>query len=231
MSLTLFIVGVFAYYQIFRRNDTILHYAYKLSSKGEPTIIYNPRIDILQKKLHAASIFDRNGVLLATSNAKDINSKENKDKLLKSGLSSKELQKITDQTRRRYYPFGNYLLFMLGDLNESSVSGEYITPIGYMADIQHMSYLRGYDNRVRREDSTVVMVRLKSDKYNPYTYFDVCQDYVTSPIALRDYSALLPLLKAGENSTAVERFNEKSKKRDINSFTSQGLRIFNYCSP
>lgn len=214
LSLTLFIVGVFAYYQIFKRNDTILHYAYKLSSKGEPTIIYNPRIDILQKKLHAASIFDRNGVLLATSDAKDINAKENKDKLLKSGLSSKELQKITDQTRRRYYPFGNYLLFMLGDLNESSVSGEYY-PLGYMADIQHMSYLRGYDNRVRREDSTIVMVRLKSDKYNPYTYLDVCLDYVTDSIALRDYSALLPLLKSGENSTAVERFNEKSKKRDI----------------
>lgn len=216
LSLTLFIIGVFAYYQVFKRNDTILHYAYKLSPKGEPTIVYNPRIDILQKKLHAASIFDRNGVLLATSDAQDINSKENRDKLLKAGLTSAQLREIADQTRHRYYPFGNYLLFMLGDLNEPCVSYyQDYSPMGYMADIQHLSYLRGYDNMVRRPDSTEVKVCLKSNKYNPYTYFDVYQDFVSDPVALRDYSALLPLLKKGENSAVVERFNERSTKRKI----------------
>ena len=60
-------------------------------------------------------VYDRNGLLLATSDPQKISKLENK--YSDAGISRKELASITQRRLRRYYPFADRLFFFTGDFN------------------------------------------------------------------------------------------------------------------
>ncbi len=97
---------------------------------------------------------------------------------------------------RRYYPIGEHLFFMLGDCNTQmlfSANGSR----GYMAESEHLDSLRGYDNRLIGSDGRPVKVSLTSEEYNPGRFYGSDYSYRTPyGVQLRDYSALVPYLKA-----------------------------------
>lgn len=198
--------------QMFSRNSILVRPLYVIAQRGDPVIEYNPRIAQLTKRLASGSIYDRNGLLLATSNPDSIHVRDYE----RAGVAPSQLRNLKKQKQLRYYPMGDHLFFMLGDVN----SGVYFSyresdPLGYMAEAQHLSYLRGYDNCMYEADNPSQPVRrvLRSDKYHPGRYLPAVE-METDGVIVRDYSALLPYLKAGVDSRKVSRLNER-KRSDI----------------
>lgn len=208
--LAIFICGVFFYYQFIDRNDTLIRPVYVNNSSGIPIVEYNPRIEQLIQKMYSGDIYDRKGVLLATSD-------KTKLRGFKDIYSDLALECDTLKMRQRYYPFGEHLFFMLGDFNSKlyfSADAESKYPRGYMAESKHISDLRGYDNKMRDKDDNPIKLDLYSNEFAPDKYHS--DEYHISYIdyQIRDHSALIPYLKAGLHSNKVKRLNER-KSGDI----------------
>ena len=208
--LAVFICSVFFYYQFIDRNDTLIRPVYVNNSSGIPIVEYNPRIEQLTQKMHSGDIYDRNGVLLATSDRSKLREFNNI-------YSNLKLECDTLKRRLRYYPFGEHLFFMLGDFNSKlyfSADAESKYPRGYMAESKHISDLRGYDNRRRDKNGNPIKLNLYSNEFAPDKYHS--REYHISYIdyQIRDYSALIPYLKAGLHSNKVKRLNAR-KSGDI----------------
>ncbi len=203
IAIVCLIGGVFFYYQCLQRDETLIRPVYVNNVDGAPTVEYNPRIAQLAAKLRVGDIYDRNGVLLATSDRTKLENHAN-------AYTDCGLDYNSSRIQRRYYPFGEHLFFMIGDFNTGLL---FSTSRGYMAEARHLSDLRGYDN-IQRDKKTKqpVKVKLKSDEYRPSRYHSSTYDYVMpDALQLRDYSALLPYLRAGVNSDKVNNHNNGEK--------------------
>lgn len=204
-AVAVFICGVFLYYQLLDRNDTLIRPVYVNNSSGIPIVEYNPRIEQLTQKMHSGDIYDRNGVLLATSDRAKLRD-------FKNIYSKLKLECDTIKRLQRYYPFGEHLFFMLGDFNSKlyfSADAESRFPKGYMAESKHISDLRGYDNKKRDRSGKPIKLDLCSNEFAPDKYHSnkYCISYIDYQI--RDYSALIPYLKEGLHSNKVKRLNER----------------------
>ncbi|MBR4911538.1 MAG: FtsW/RodA/SpoVE family cell cycle protein [Bacteroidales bacterium] len=122
------------------RGNTLVHPAFVYYKNGTPLIEYNPRIALLQQEMLEGNIYDRKGVLLATSDTSRIVTND----YLQYGFSTDDVENLKNSQLKRYYPFGEHLFFMLGDRNTELYLN---SSIGYMAESRHMSYMRGYDNK------------------------------------------------------------------------------------
>lgn len=207
-----FVTGVigatFFYYQWIDRNETLIRPVLAKDATGLVTLKYNPRISALVDKMRIGSIYDRNGVLLATSD---------KDELAKY---DKEYAKCNikyhfEGKQKRYYPFGEHLFFMVGDYNTKLFfSG---SNRGLLAENKYLETLRGYDNRLVDENGNTQYVYISSSDIYENRFLDKKTSSDTVKTVLRDYSALIPYLKAGINSKRINDFNN-----DDESFFSMG---------
>lgn len=207
--LAIFVLGTIAHYQIGpSRNDTIKRPVYVYDTRGAAVINYNPRIAYLTSKMQPGNIYDRNGVLLATSKPELLKDPEQAE--VYKSLKLDNIQTLTTKVQKRYYPFGSHLFFMLGDFNNqyyfNSVDN---IPYGYLAESKHLSDIRGYDTRLKDKDGDYVKVTTRSDKYKQNRFMP--GDELSREVQLYDYTALLPFLKEGVNSDLVKAYNEGSE--------------------
>jgi cell division protein FtsW (lipid II flippase) len=157
------------YIQLVHADATAGAGALALQADGERRYEYNPRLLAVAHSIPRGTIYDRNGIPLATSNFGEI--AQNRDRYSGMGVSVVE-QPAPGETR--YYPLGPAAFHLLGDLrtrmNWSARNSSY-------AERDFMRTLQGYDDR-----ATVVEV------YDPRTK--------TSQRTLRyDLRELLPLLR------------------------------------
>lgn len=197
--ISIFILGVYLNYQLFRRDETLLRPVYVNNIEGYPVVDYNPRIKHVADKMPIGNIYDRNGILLASSDASEI--LEKKDEYLSYGVDTTAFDVHMKSRLKRYYPFGNHLFFMLGDYNTRVffTSGG---SRGYIAELEHLSQLRGYDDRLKINGENV-KVSLQSESFKPGKFLKADSTMVSADIQLRDYSALLPTLKDGKYFTTA----------------------------
>ena len=193
-------------YQIQPNQDEVLKRpVYVYDTSGAAVMKYNPRINFLMSKMKSGDIYDRNGILLATSDAKKLTEKTQAAHYKNLGLTG--VKELTERAQRRYYPFGEHLFFMLGDYNNqfyfSSVDK---APYGYLAEARHMSDMRGYDNRKKDENGNYEVVQLSTDKFKRHKFLPEESEVVPN-FQMRDYSVLLPFLKEGYNSELVRAYN------------------------
>jgi cell division protein FtsW (lipid II flippase) len=160
---------------------------------------YNPRINILMNRLQAGNIFDRNGKLLASSDAKLVQLQ--KDSMVALGIPMENLQSLSYKRLERYYPFGEHMFFWTGDANTGIFSGG---NNGYFAEYAHAAELRGFPAPAVKYQ--VSASRFRAEKFLPVTETEMI-------VTKRDYSALSDLLVAGINSNAVAQF--KKRNRDV----------------
>ena len=212
------IVAKLSEYQLFAQDTYLVKPAFIISSSGERIVEQNPRINLLLKKLHSGNIYDRNGLLLATSNPDTLRSKPIIDQLTKSGLSEKELLEESHKHRWRYYPYGNHLFFMLGDLNTGNLlksiyareeNGKTILdPYGYFAEERHLDYLKGMAFKV---DTIKDLI-----SYNRISPFLPEEEVHIDNLRYRDYSqngTIIEMLKQGLEGDSVKKWNENEKRK------------------
>ena len=219
--LMIFTLGVWQYYALWQRNTTLVRPAYVHNREGLPVIEYNPRIAMLTKEMWAGNIYDRNGVLLATSDKTKLEKNTEIYEMLTGivGINPADIDTIAKKQMPRYYPFGEELFFMIGDQN----SGLFFTydennPIGYMAEAQHLSYLRDYDNLHDQEGNPTSKVKLKSDEVKVLSrYLREYSKDTAIEYRVRNNHELVKYLKTGINGRPLRKHNEdvRNGKFDI----------------
>jgi len=206
------LLGTLFCYQFWERNETLIRPALMSNPQGARVVLYNPRIPLLIKEIKAGNIYDRNGLLLATNDKEEI--EESLSAYNKAGVSEDIYRKEIKQRKRRYYPFGENMFFMLGDFNNTSVAwnDNDNDPHGYIAERRHLADLRGFNNLKHNKEGKVQQFELTTQKDKATFLYEVEKQYKYTDY---DYSFLIPYLKAGIHSSKVERFNEKRERRDI----------------
>lgn len=206
MAGALTIVCTLFKYQILDKNETIIRPAFITNNEGARIVEYNPRINQILRRIESGNIYDRNGLLLATSSRDSLSSQM--DALIKAGLDQRALKALLAMGQKRYYPFGDHMLFMLGDANTKQVYSYYDSdPIGYMAEYRHLTDLRGLEIPAKPKE-------LPSKKYKRNRFME--EEEYTFRTHEYDYTSLLPFLQFGINKNPIiERHNNKRDERDI----------------
>ena len=129
--------------QVIHADSTAGAGALALQADGERRYEYNPRLLAVAHAIPRGTIYDRNGIPLATSNWNEI--AQNRDRYSGMGLSVGE--RPPGETRYyppRYYPLGPAAFHLLGDLqtrvNWAARNSSY-------AERDFMRTLQGYDDR------------------------------------------------------------------------------------
>lgn len=208
LLIAVILLGASAKYQILSRGETLIRPAYVTNMNGARIIEYNPRIRLVLRKLEAGNIYDRNGLLLATSSRDEL--AKAKENLINAGVSNAMYKNEDNKRKRRYYPFGDHTLFMLGDYNTLKVFGYYDSnPIGYLAEARHLAELRGID-------IPSVKVNKKAHSYKENRFVDEVERDFT--LWEYDYGNLL---RAGfldygiERNPIVEEHNARRAEREM----------------
>ncbi|PLW91210.1 FtsW/RodA/SpoVE family cell cycle protein, partial [Mucilaginibacter sp.] len=166
---------------------------------GARMFSYNPRIAILMNRLEAGNLYDRDGVLLATSDPNLV--KQQHRKLVLAGAADYNIDSAMHKRLDRYYPFDDKMFFWIGDANTGVFNG---SPNGYFAEYEHAAELRGF--QMPTEKFNVTANRYREDRF-------LARGVKEMTVVKRDYSAIAPLLLAGINSKEVEDF--KKRNRDV----------------
>lgn len=157
------------YIQVLRADVTAGAGTLALQADGERRYEYNPRLLAIARTIPRGSIYDRNGIPLATSDWQEI--EQNRDRYTAMGLSVGE-QPVAGEAR--HYPLGPAAFHLLGDLrtraNWSAHNSSY-------AERDFLQTLQGYDDH-----ATVVEV------IDPHTG-------ISRHVLRYDYRELLPLLR------------------------------------
>lgn len=217
------ILTVWQYYQVWDRGKTLIRPAFVLNRQGVPVVEYNPRIALLTAEMPSGRILDRNDVLLATGEKTEINP----EKYYDMGVDPQKLDSMLRCIQKRYYPLGEQLFFMVGDRNNQlySYSFDENSPVGYLAEEQHLSYLRGFDNVLYDASGQPVEVKLCSSRYKASSFLKAGS--LKQTVTLRDYSCLLPFLKDGLEGKELEKRNDdvENGKYDLHLTVDAALQV------
>lgn len=208
-SLLFAVVVAYAFnYQVISRDTYLTKPAYITNLSGEHFPEQNPRISMLLRNIHSGNIYDRNGLLLATSNPDTL--LLYKEQLAAVGINRVTIDSLSNKIQKRYYPFGEHLFFMLGDMNTRNLSSGVFSksPYGYLAEERHIDNLRGLSIPTQSASITRVL------KISPYLPDSVYKDDWNVP-QYGENKDLINMLKDGVNGDLVRRWNEKRSDRDL----------------
>ncbi|MDR0834585.1 MAG: FtsW/RodA/SpoVE family cell cycle protein [Candidatus Symbiothrix sp.] len=181
------LLSVLASYQFFRQDTILVKPAFIVTQQGERMVEYNPRISLLMRELNAGIIYDRNGMILAT----------NKDK-------------------KRYYPFGNSMLFWTGDFNSKILWEGGESARGYIAEYRHLDHLRGFDNEPQKVN---LPTQLTGNRF------------LTKKLIRKDFyfyhypKVIVDILKDGLHGKKVREQNAKRELNDISLTVDAALQM------
>jgi cell division protein FtsW (lipid II flippase)/cell division protein FtsI/penicillin-binding protein 2 len=197
LGIVLLVVNISSY--LFESEKWIVKPALVADKSGARMFSYNPRIAILMNKLQAGTIYDREGLVLATSDPSLIRKQQNL--LNAAGAGRYDLDSAMHKRLTRYYPFDSEMFFWTGDANTGVFNG---STNGYFAEYEHAAELRGFQMPVTNYNAHAS--HYKEDRFLPRGVKEMS-------VQKRDYSALAPLLIAGINSDEVAQF--KRRDRDV----------------
>ena len=193
------VFGITLMIYLYKANDTIIRPVKVYSKQGEWIYSENPRISIVKNLLNAGNVYDRNGVLLATSNKDTFLLAKSVAEANLANMTSFEKQQRSIQ--KRYYLFSEDLIYWLGDANTGLVSSEYL---GYVAEYRLQSKLRGIEAPLKES------IAETSDKYREAPYLPY--EEKTSILKKYDNSYYRQFLKAGLDSKMIKEENKKKNK-------------------
>jgi cell division protein FtsW (lipid II flippase)/cell division protein FtsI/penicillin-binding protein 2 len=105
------LLGFAAYYQVARDQEYLARDTKVFEDDGVKRAQHNPRLNSLAREIPRGDIFDRNGILLATSNWNELEQRRAEYETL--GVS---IDQACSRLDNRYYPFGPLTAHILGDL-------------------------------------------------------------------------------------------------------------------
>jgi cell division protein FtsI/penicillin-binding protein 2/cell division protein FtsW (lipid II flippase) len=183
------IVGKAAYIEVFRSGPTIGAGTLVVQADGGRRYQYNPRLQSIMREIPKGTIYDRNGLPLATSDWSEL--EKHRADYTALGI---DIDRACPRTDTRHYPFGGLMFDLLGDLRTRTRWGATNTSF---VERDSARRLRGYDDR-----PTLVEVK------NPSTgKMDRVLRY--------DYRELVPLLRHRREPNHPEVRRVLDRPRDV----------------
>ena len=183
------IVAKAAYIEVLRSGPTIGAGTLVVQADGGRRYQYNPRLQDIMREIPKGTIYDRNGLPLATSNWGELEKHRADYQAL--GI---DIDRACPRTEARHYPFGGLMFDLLGDLRTRTRWGATNTSF---VERDSARRLRGYDDR-----PTLVEVK------NPSTgKMDRVLRY--------DYRELVPLLRHRREPNHPEVRRVLDRPRDV----------------
>jgi cell division protein FtsW (lipid II flippase) len=183
------IVAKAAYVQVFRSGPTIGAGTLVVQADGGRRYQYNPRLQEIMRDIPKGSIYDRNGLPLATSNWSEL--EKHRADYQSLGI---DIDRACQRADTRHYPFGGLMFDLLGDLRTRTRWG---ATNSSFVERDSARRLRGYDDR-----PTLVDVK------NPATgKMDRVLRY--------DYRELVPLLRHRREPGNPEVRRVLDRPRDV----------------
>lgn len=163
------VLARFGWVQVAKANDLLIRPTLVMQADGVRRYQYNPRLIEAARDLPKGTIFDRNGIPLATSDWSQIEA--HRSDYQKLGV---RLDQTTSQLARRQYPLGAPMFYLLGDVRSRLKQGA--TNTAFQENASRIR-LQGYDDVAELQESR-----------------DPATGQITTRIK-RDYRALIPLLR------------------------------------
>jgi len=138
-ALALIIVGKAAYVQVLRSAAIMGEGALVVQADGARRYQYNPRFQEIARDIPKGSIYDRNGLPLATSNWDEL--EKHRAQYRQLGI---DIDQACSRTESRHYPFEGLTFHLLGDLRTRIRWGAGNTSF---VERDSATRLRGYDDR------------------------------------------------------------------------------------
>jgi cell division protein FtsW (lipid II flippase)/cell division protein FtsI/penicillin-binding protein 2 len=168
-TLAVAIVGKAAYVQLVRSAPVMGEGTLVTQADGQRRYEYNPRFQEIMREIPKGSIYDRNGLPLATSRWDELQA--HRADYARMGI---DIDRACPRNDARYYPFGSVMFDLLGDVRTRENWGASNTSF---VERDYATHLRGYDDR-----ATLVEVK------NPKTGRN-------ERLVRYDYRELVPLLR------------------------------------
>jgi cell division protein FtsI/penicillin-binding protein 2/cell division protein FtsW (lipid II flippase) len=182
-------LGKAAYIQVANSGATIGAGTLVVQADGARRYQYNPRLQEIMREIPKGTIYDRNGLPLATSDWSELEKHRPEYKAL--GI---DIDAVCHRTDTRHYPFGGLMFDLLGDLRTRTRWGASNTSF---VERDSARRLRGYDDR-----PTLLEIK------NPTSgQMDRVLRY--------DYRELVPLLRHRHEPNSPEVRHVLDRPRDV----------------
>ena len=163
-ALALVVIGRAAYVQVVRADDLVIRGALVPQADGIRRYQYNPRILDVARQVPKGTIYDRNGLPLATSDLNVVVKHQTEYEQL--GIA---LDPAAAKLEHRHYPLGAPLFYLLGDTRSRWKQGAGNTAFQEKASRVR---LQGYDDVAEAEDGLVrrdyrELIPLLRHRYEP----------------------------------------------------------------
>jgi cell division protein FtsI/penicillin-binding protein 2/cell division protein FtsW (lipid II flippase) len=163
------VLGKAAYVQVLHSDAIVGEGTLVIQADGARRYQYNPRFQLVMREIPMGSVYDRNGLPLATSDWAEL--EKHRAEYQQLGV---DIDRACPRTETRHYPFGGLLFDLLGDIRTRTRWGATNT---LFIERDSARRLRGYDDR-----PTLVEVK------NPKTHEQ-------ERVLRYDYRELVPLLR------------------------------------
>ena len=168
-GLLVIVLARFLWVQVAKADAIVIRPSLVMQADGVRRYQYNPRLLEVAREIPKGTIFDRNGIPLATSDWAQIEA--HAADYQKLGIA---LDQTTSKLDRRHYPFGGPMFYLLGDVRSRLKQGA--TNTAFQENASRIR-LQGYDDVAELEEAR-----------------DSATGEISSRIR-RDYRALIPLLR------------------------------------
>ena len=208
------LLGRAVYIQAFRDRELLAKEASVITQDKVKRLQRNPRLNSLAAEIPRGDIYDRNGVLLATSSWPEV--EQRKAEYAKLGISIDSLAHLDS----RFYPFGPLTEHLLGDLRTGE---KFHASNSSLIERDSNARLQGFANY---EDLAPV-VRVRHQLGNP-----LLQDLLNRPRDVRATIDIRLQLKASEIlSTSLQPTGKKGALVIMNAQTGDVLALASYPVP
>ncbi len=158
-----------AYVQILHADAIVGQGTLVVQADGQRRYQYNPRFQLVMREIPMGSVYDRNGLPLATSDWSEL--EKHRADYQQFGI---DIDRACPKNESRHYPFGGLLFDLLGDIRTRT---RWAASNTSFVERDSARRLRGYDDRP-------TLVEIKDPK-----------THATERVLRYDYRELVPLLR------------------------------------
>jgi len=188
-----------AYVQVAHSTEIMGKGTLVIQADGDRRYQYNPRLLEVMNSIPMGTIYDRNGLPLATSDWAEL--EKHRTEYQQLGI---DIDRACSRTELRHYPFGGLTFDLLGDLRTRERWGASNTSFVERDDARR---LRGYDDRP-------TLVEVKSPK-----------THATERVLRYDYRELVPLLRHRYQPDSPEVKRLLDRPRDVHMSIDARLQV------
>lgn len=189
------LVAKAAYIQVLRADPTVGAGTLTLQADGFRRFQYNPRLTQIARSIPRGTIFDRNGLPLATSDPLELT--RHREALARIGA-------VAAETDGRRYPLGPLAVHLIGDLHTRTNWGARNSSL---IERDSMARLQGYDDRAR-------VVEVAHPRTGKPTY-----------TIRYDYRELVPVLRHRWEPDHPDVTKVTNRKRDVQTSIDARLQV------